>query len=65
VRALPWILLALVALFPWMGLGNYPLHLIIMILVWSFVYTSWSLNGALSGWCRSGTGRSSASARTR
>jgi branched-chain amino acid transport system permease protein len=45
VRALPWILLALLALFPWMGLGNYPLHLIIMILVWSFVYTSWSLMG--------------------
>jgi branched-chain amino acid transport system permease protein len=42
---MPWILLALLALFPWMGLGNYPLHLIVMILVWSFVYTSWSLMG--------------------
>jgi branched-chain amino acid transport system permease protein len=45
VRATPWILLALLALFPWMGLGNYPLHLAIMVLVWSFVYTSWSLMG--------------------
>jgi branched-chain amino acid transport system permease protein len=45
VRATPWILLALLALVPWMGLGNYALHLAIMILVWSFVYTSWSLMG--------------------
>jgi branched-chain amino acid transport system permease protein len=28
-----------------MGLGKYPLHLLIMILLWSFVYTSWSLMG--------------------
>ncbi|HSD40629.1 MAG TPA: branched-chain amino acid ABC transporter permease [Burkholderiales bacterium] len=44
-RALPWTLLALLALVPWMGLGNYVLHLFIMVLVWSFVYTSWSLMG--------------------
>lgn len=45
MRAIPWLLLALLALVPWMGLGNYILHLVIMILVWSFVYTSWSLMG--------------------
>lgn len=40
-----WILLAALAAVPWLGLGNYALHLAIMILVWSFVYTSWSLMG--------------------
>jgi branched-chain amino acid transport system permease protein len=44
-RALPWTLLGLLVLVPWMGLGNYVLHLFIMMLVWSFVYTSWSLMG--------------------
>ncbi|HSD54028.1 MAG TPA: branched-chain amino acid ABC transporter permease [Burkholderiales bacterium] len=44
-RAIPWILLVLLLLVPWMGFGNYALHLFIMILVWSFVYTSWSLMG--------------------
>jgi branched-chain amino acid transport system permease protein len=44
-RALPWVLLGLLALVPLMGLGNYVLHLFIMVLVWSFVYTGWSLMG--------------------
>jgi branched-chain amino acid transport system permease protein len=30
-----------------MGLGNYPLHLIIMVLLWGYVYTSWSIMGRL------------------
>jgi branched-chain amino acid transport system permease protein len=40
-----WIGLAAVAALPWLGLGNYPLHLLIMILLWSFLYTAWSLMG--------------------
>jgi branched-chain amino acid transport system permease protein len=44
-RALPWVLAAALAVVPLLGVGNYPLHLLIMILLWSFVYTSWSLMG--------------------
>ncbi len=29
------------------GLGNYPLHLVIMALLWGFIYTSWSIMGRL------------------
>lgn len=39
--------LALLALAPLMGIGNYPLHLLIMCLLWSYVYTSWSVMGRL------------------
>ena len=49
-RALPWIAaaaIALVALIPFSGIGNYPLHLVIMCLLWSYVYTSWSIMGRL------------------
>jgi branched-chain amino acid transport system permease protein len=41
------IALALLALVPFYGLGNYPLHLIIMCLLWGYVYTSWSIMGRL------------------
>jgi branched-chain amino acid transport system permease protein len=44
-RAGPWIALGLLGLVPWANVGDYVLHLLIMILVWSFVYTSWSLMG--------------------
>jgi branched-chain amino acid transport system permease protein len=32
---------------PWLGLGPYPLHLIIMSLLLGFIYTSWALMGRL------------------
>ncbi len=36
--------LLLIAL-PWIGVESYPLHLIIVILIWSFAYTGWSVMG--------------------
>lgn len=39
--------LALLALAPFTGMGNYPLHLLIMVLLWGYVYTSWSIMGRL------------------
>jgi len=47
VKALPWIGLAVLVTVPFFGLGNYPLHLIIMCLLWAYVYTSWSIMGRL------------------
>jgi branched-chain amino acid transport system permease protein len=42
-------LIALIALIlcalPALGVRSYPLHLIIVILIWSFAYTSWSVMG--------------------
>lgn len=44
-RSLPWIAgLALVAL-PFVYTSPYPLHIMIIILIWSFAYTSWSIMG--------------------
>jgi branched-chain amino acid transport system permease protein len=43
----PWIGIALLAAVPATGIGNYPLHLIIMCLLWAYVYTSWSIMGRL------------------
>jgi len=42
----PWLigLMLLVAL-PWLGLPSYFLHVVILILIWGFIYTSWSLMG--------------------
>ena len=40
-----WIALAVFALVPLMGVGNYYLHLAITVMLWSFVYTSWSVMG--------------------
>lgn len=37
-------ILALAAV-PQLGLGNYHLHLLITVLIWGFVYTSWSVMG--------------------
>lgn len=42
---LPVIGIAILATIPMMGLGNYHLHLLINILIWGFVYTSWSIMG--------------------
>src|SRR5258706_1657406 len=39
--------LALLAAAPLLGVGNYPLHLMILVLLWGYVYTSWSLMGRL------------------
>ncbi len=47
MKALPWVLLALLAAFPLAGPGNYPMHLVIMCLLWGYVYTSWSIMGRL------------------
>jgi branched-chain amino acid transport system permease protein len=46
-RALPWVGLAILALVPLSGIGNYPLHLVISCLLWGYVYTSWSVMGRL------------------
>jgi len=35
----------LLAALPYMGIPEYYLHVIILILIWSFIYTSWSLMG--------------------
>jgi len=47
MRNLPWILLAALAVAPLLGMGNYPLHMLIQVLLWGFVYTSWSVMGRL------------------
>ena len=46
-RLLPWIGLAALALVPFTGIGNYPLHMLIQVLLWGFVYTGWSIMGRL------------------
>ena len=40
-------LLALLAIVPAFGPGNYLLHLMVMGLLWSFIYTSWAVMGRL------------------
>ena len=47
MRMLPWIGLAILAVTPLLGLGNYPLHLLIMVLLWGYVSTSCSFLGGL------------------
>ena len=42
-----WILLALLGVAPLLGIGNYPLHLMILCLLWGFVYTGWAIMGRL------------------
>lgn len=42
-----WAALAVLALAPMAGMGNYPLHLLITCLLWGFVYTSWAIMGRL------------------
>jgi branched-chain amino acid transport system permease protein len=47
-RALPLVPVigvAALASVPWTGIGNYHLHLLINILIWGFIYTSWSVMG--------------------
>lgn len=46
-RLLPWIGLAALLALPLTGLGNYPLHLVILCLLWGFIYTGWAIMGRL------------------
>ena len=47
MKAFALVALALLAAVPFYGIGNYPLHLVIMCLLWGYVYTSWSIMGRL------------------
>lgn len=47
LRLLALALLALLAAAPFLGVGSYPLHLLIMAMLWGFIYTSWALMGRL------------------
>ncbi len=40
-------MLAALGAAPWLGLGSYPMHLIIVALLLGFIYTSWALMGRL------------------
>ena len=42
-----WALLVALLLVPALRPGDYPLHLMVMGLLWSFIYTSWSIMGRL------------------
>jgi branched-chain amino acid transport system permease protein len=44
-RALPVLGVGLLALFPLLGLSDYHLHILILILLWAFIYTGWSIMG--------------------
>ena len=49
-KAMRGVWLAVLAIFlvlPWLGLGDYPLHLVIVALIWSYIYTSWAIMGRL------------------
>lgn len=47
MKMIGWVLLALLAIVPLLGLGAYPLHLVIVALLWAYIYTSWSIMGRL------------------
>ena len=44
-RALPALGVVLLALIPLAGLSDYHLHVLILILLWAFIYTGWSIMG--------------------
>jgi branched-chain amino acid transport system permease protein len=44
-RALAWIAGAALIAVPFVYHEAYPLHILVLILIWSFVYTSWSIMG--------------------
>ena len=44
-RALFWAMGAALVAVPFVYHGAYPLHILVLILIWSFVYTSWSMMG--------------------
>ena len=47
MRVVSIVLLAVLLVSPLFGIGQYPLHLMVMGLLWSFIYTSWSIMGRL------------------
>lgn len=40
-----WLGLAALVALPWLGLGDYVLHLCILVLLWAYVYTAWAIMG--------------------
>jgi branched-chain amino acid transport system permease protein len=44
-RALPWIVGAALIALPFVYNAPYPMHLMVVVLIWSFAYTSWSVMG--------------------
>jgi branched-chain amino acid transport system permease protein len=44
-RALPWLAGLLLVALPFVYSSPYPLHILVIILIWSFAYTSWSVMG--------------------
>jgi branched-chain amino acid transport system permease protein len=44
-RILPWLAGALLVALPFVYSSPYPLHIMVIILIWSFAYTSWSVMG--------------------
>ncbi len=46
-KSIAIVLLLILLATPLFGVGNYPLHLMIMGLLWSYVYTSWAIMGRL------------------
>ncbi|MDA1101862.1 MAG: branched-chain amino acid ABC transporter permease [Proteobacteria bacterium] len=44
-RFLVAVIAAILIALPFLGIGPYPLHLVIVILIWSFAYTGWSIMG--------------------
>ena len=47
IKKIGWLLLIILGILPLLGLGAYPLHLLIVALLWSYIYTSWSIMGRL------------------
>jgi len=45
MRALPWMAGVALAGLPFVYHAPYPLHILIIILIWAFAYTSWSIMG--------------------
>src|SRR6476661_1022836 len=44
-RTLPWIVGAALVALPFVYHAPYPLHLLVIVLIWSSMYTSWSVMG--------------------
>jgi branched-chain amino acid transport system permease protein len=44
-RALPWVVGAALIALPFVYNAPYPMHLMVVVLIWSFAYTSWSVMG--------------------
>src|SRR3984957_10173707 len=44
-RALPWVIGAALMAVPFVYHEPYPLHILVIVLIWSFMYTSWSVMG--------------------